>query len=366
MNSSNPVGVGVIGAGKISDQYLTQLTSYPDLRVHIVSDAIAERAAAQATKYHVMQSGSVEDALTHPDVEIIVNLTIPASHSEISRAALIAGKHVWTEKPFALDRETGRALVDLAREKGLRIGCAPDTFLGAGLQTARRMIERGDIGVPQSALTLFETPGPGPQHHNLEVLLSKGAGPLFDMGPYYFTALVQTFGSVESVVATARTARPRRDWEREGREVVANVPTNVSVLSLFEGGQMGTSIFSWDSPIRRDGWVEVTGTEATIAVPDPNRFDGDVRLKRFGEDEWITVPSSGAASGRGVGTLEIARAVRDRRPHRASPELAYHVLDVLISATESLDSGSLVDVNSSASPAEILPEDWDPHSVTLR
>lgn len=363
-----PVGVAVVGAGVISHQYLGNLTRYPDLDVRIVADVFHERAAEQAAAFGVPRSGSLEEALADDDVEIVVNLTNPVSHFQVSMLALAAGKHVWTEKPFAVELDEGAKLQQAANEMGARIGCAPDTFLGPGLQTALGLIEAGEIGTPISALTLFETPGPVPDHRNLELLLTRGAGPLFDIAPYYLTALVQAFGPLASVVATARTARPRRVIRvgpKAGQEFTVTVPTNVSVLAQFESGPMSTSVLSWDSPLKRQGWVEVTGTRATIAVPDPNHFDGDVRLKRHGADEWVPVPLRGESSGRGIGTLDIARAIRAGRPHRASPELAYHVLDSMVSITESLERKAFVSIESTCERAEPLPADWDPYARTL-
>lgn len=363
-----PVGVAVVGAGVISNQYLGNLTRYPDLDVRIVADAFGDRAAGQAAAFGVPRSGSVEDALADDGVEIVVNLTNPLSHFQVSTMALAAGKHVWTEKPFAVELDEGAKLQRAASEAGTRIGCAPDTFLGPGLQTALGLIAAGEIGTPVSALTLFETSGPAPDHRNLELLLTRGAGPLFDIAPYYLTALVQAFGPLASVVATARTARPRRVIQagpKAGQEFTVTVPTNVSVLAQFESGPMSTSVLSWDSPLNRQGWVEITGTRATIAVPDPNRFDGEVRLKRHGAGEWVSVPLRGPSSGRGIGTLDIARAVRAGRPHRASPELAYHVLDAMTAVAESLHRNGLVTVESSCDRAELLPADWDPYARTV-
>lgn len=368
MSGAGTVGIGVIGAGTISNQYLSNLTSFPDLEVRIVADLFQDKAAEQAEKFGVAQFGTPEEALAHPDVEIIVNLTIPAAHAGVSTAALDAGKHVWTEKPFATDRESGWALLAKADEAGLRIGGAPDTFLGAGLQTARRIIERGDIGVPLTGLTLFEVPGPIDEHRNLEVLLSRGAGPLWDMGPYYFTALTQAFGSFSSVIAKARIARPTRILQvgpNAGQEFAVQVPTHVSVIAEFESGEMSTSVLSWDSPHRRVGHVEIVGSEATLSIPDPNMFDGDLRIRRRGEDEWTVVAPTGAVGGRGLGALDIARSVRAGVPHRATGDLAYHVLDVMASVSDSIDRGAAVPVESSAPRPEALDEDWDPYARTL-
>jgi predicted dehydrogenase len=365
---SGPVGVAVIGAGVISKQYLDNLTVFPDLKVCVIADLVEDVAAARAKEYGIAQSSGVDAALQHPDVEIVVNLTIPAAHVEVATAAVNAGKHVWTEKPFSLDRASGLGLLKLASAAGVRLGCAPDTFLGAGLQTARRIIERGDIGTPLTALTMFQTRGPESWHPNPAFLFQPGAGPLFDMGPYYLTALVQTFGSVRRVAALGSRAKNVRvvgSGPRAGEEFTVNVPTQVSALAQFEGGQSSHSLFSFDSPRPRTGFVEVTGTEATIALSDPNYFDGDVRLWRAGDKDWTVIHATGPANGRGMGVLDMARAIRSGVPHRATGTLAYHVLDTMVSIAESAESGTFVEVESSAPESAALPEDWDPTAPTL-
>ncbi len=365
---SGPVGIGIIGAGVISKQYLDNLTSFPDINVAAVGDLFEEAAAARAAEYGVPVHGGVDAVLGNPDVEIVINLTIPAAHVEVATRALNAGKHVWSEKPFSLDRESGLGLLKAADAAGLRLGCAPDTFLGAGLQTARRMIERGDIGVPLTALTLMQSPGPESWHPNPAFLFQDGAGPLFDIGPYYLTTLVQTFGSIRRVAAFGSKSRETRvigSGPKAGVEFAVTVPTHVSSILEFDGGESAQSIFSFDSPPNRAGFVEITGSEATIAYPDPNNFDGDVRICAKGADDWTTVPSTGSTASRGAGVLEMARALRAGRPHRAQGELAFHVLDTMASIAESIDTKSFVDVESSTAPVPALPEEWDPTEATL-
>lgn len=365
---SGPVGVGIVGAGVISKEYLTNLTAFPDVQIHIVADLFPEAARARAEEFGIPASGAVEDALQHPDVEIIVNLTTPAAHVPVALDAVAAGKHVWSEKPFSLDRESGQSLLKGASDAGLRLGCAPDTFLGAGLQTGLRMIQRGDIGVPLTALTLMQSPGPEAWHPNPAFLFQEGAGPLFDMGPYYLTTLVQAFGAVNTVAALGSRSRETRvigSGPRAGEEFAVTVPTHVSALVQFEGGASSTSNFSFDSPLPRHGFVEITGSEATIAFPDPNRFDGDIRLHRHGAEDWETFPAVGSTFGRGTGVLDMARCIRAGVPHRAQGETAFHVLDTMASIAESVDSRTYIDVASSAVAAEPLPEDWDPTTRTL-
>jgi predicted dehydrogenase len=365
---SGPVGIAVIGAGNISKQYLDNLMVFPDLKVHMIADLFEEVAQARAKEYGIPEFGGVEAALNHPDVEIIVNLTIPAAHVEVATAAVNAGKHVWTEKPFSLDRESGLGLLKTADAAGIRLGCAPDTFLGAGLQTARRIIERGDIGTPLTAMTTFQTPGPESWHPSPAFLFQHGAGPLFDMGPYYLTALVQTFGSVRRVAALgskAKTVRVIGSGPNAGEEFTVDVPTHVSAMAEFESGASSHSVFSFESPRERMGFMEITGTDATISLPDPNEFGGDVRIWRAGDDDWTTIPASGPADGRGLGVLDMARSIRAGVPHRATGNLAYHVLDTMVSISESIESGAFIDVESSAPTSAALPEDWEPSAQTL-
>ncbi|WP_247046149.1 Gfo/Idh/MocA family protein [Arthrobacter rhizosphaerae] len=363
-----PVGVAVIGAGNISKAYLDNLTVFPDLKVHVIADLFEEAAQERAKEYSVPEWGGVEAALNHPDVEIIVNLTIPAAHVEVATAAVRAGKHVWTEKPFSLDRESGLGLLKAADAAGIRLGCAPDTFLGAGLQTALRLIERGDIGTPLTAMTTFQTSGPESWHPNPAFLFQHGAGPLFDMGPYYLTTLIQAFGSIRKVAAVGSKAKDVRvigSGPKAGAEFTVEVPTHVSAMAQFANGASSHSVFSFESPRVRTGFVEITGTEATISLPDPNHFDGDVRIWKPGNEDWTTVPATGPASGRGMGVLDMARSLRAGVQHRATGALAYHVLDTMVSITESMETGAFVDVESSAQASEALPEDWAPEAPTL-
>lgn len=365
---SGPVGVAVVGAGNISKQYLDNLTAFPDVKVLVVADLFEEAAKARAAEYGIPKWGGVDAALSHPDVEIIVNLTIPAAHVEVATAAVKAGKHVWTEKPFSLDRESGIGLLKTADAAGIRLGCAPDTFLGAGLQTARRIIERGDIGIPLTAMTTFQTPGPESWHPSPEFLFQRGAGPLFDMGPYYLTTLIQTFGSIRKVAAVGSKAKDVRvigAGPKAGQEFTVEVPTHVSAMAQFESGASSHSVFSFESPRQRMGFVEISGTEATLSLPDPNNFDGDVKLWRAGEEDWSSIPATGPANGRGMGVLDMARSLRAGVPHRATGNLAYHVLDSMVSITESMESGTFVDVASTAPVSPALPEDWSPESATL-
>ncbi|MFF1876179.1 Gfo/Idh/MocA family protein, partial [Kitasatospora herbaricolor] len=294
-----------------------------------------------------------------------VNLTIPKVHVEVALQVLEAGKNVWSEKPFSLDRVSGQKLLEVAHEKGLRVATAPDTFLGAGIQSARRLVEQGTIGVPLTALTLMQSPGPESWHPNPDFLFQEGAGPLFDIGPYYLTALVQLFGPVARVSAVASKAREKRiigSGPRAGEEFEVTVPTHVSALYQFESGQTAQSVFSFDSKLGRTQF-EVAGADGTVVVPDPNTFEGDLIV--HGADGVETIPATGSTSSRGTGVVELARAIRAGVPERASGEQAYHVLDVMVSTIEAGLSGQPVDVESTVAVAPALPEDWDPKAATL-
>jgi len=361
------VGVGLIGAGVISDQYLGNLTTFPDLEVLFVADLDLERAAAQAEKWGVPASGTVDELLARDDVEIVVNLTIPAAHVEVALAAVAAGKHVWGEKPYALDRESGSRLAEAARAAGVRVAVAPDTILGSGIQTGLRAVRRGDIGTPLTGLALFQVPGPESWHPSPEFLFAHGAGPMFDVGPYYLTTLVQVFGPVAKVTATSSKARETRvigSGPKAGTEFPVEVPTHVSALLQFESGASAQAVFSFDSKLARAGFVEIAGTEGTAVFPDPNMFDGDTVL-HTGGDETTVVPASGTTSTRGTGVAELAQAIREGRRERVPGELAFHVLDVMVSLAESAERDESVRVESSLEPTDELPEDWDPTVATL-
>jgi predicted dehydrogenase len=362
--SGQPFGVAVVGCGNISNQYLKNLAAFPDVRVLFCADVDLDRAKTQASAYDVPESGSVQQALDHPGVQLVVNLTIPAAHAEVASAAIAAGKHVWNEKPLAPDTVAGRALLDQAAAAGVRVGCAPDTLLGAGIQSARRLIASGAIGTPISALTLLQGPGPESWHPDPEFLFAKGAGPLFDLGPYYLSVLATLFGPATRVAAVGRKARGTRvigSGPRAGAKFNVEVPTYISALAEYAGGQSASMLFSWDSPLHRSGFVEITGTDATLAVPDPNQFDGDLRVRRADDDEWTVVAARGAAAGRGSGVVDMVRAIDRGEPHRASGEMALHVLEMMTAIEKSASTAAFEPVASVFEVPAALAEEWDPY-----
>jgi predicted dehydrogenase len=374
---SGPVGVGFIGVGVISDTYLENLNSFPDVKVVILGDLLVERAESQARKHGVPEWGTADDVLAHPDVDVVVNLTIPAVHVETSARAIAAGKHVWTEKPIGLDREGVAKLLQDAEAAGLRIGSAPDTVLGPGFQTAKRAIEAGVIGEPLFAQTAFQTQGPDLWHPAPQFLFAQGAGPLLDMGPYYFTALVSLFGSADRVAAVGQKVREEREIHtgpNAGTRFAVEVPSTVQVITAFESGKQSQSLLSFDSALERHGVFEVHGTEGSLVLPDPNTFSGRIAyVKPLGvirdgmdfEQEWIEIEQEGEVVGRGLGLLDMVRAIAEGRPHVAGGELAYHVLDLMLSAEESAATGEFVRIQSSVDAVPTVPADFDPFAATL-
>ena len=376
MSATAPLGVGIIGTGVISQTYLENLTSFPDVRVVAVGDMLPERAAAKAEEFGIPAWGTADAVLENPDVELVVNLTIPAVHVAVSSAAVAAGKHVWTEKPIGLDRASTKELLAQADAAGVRIGSAPDTLLGPGFQTAKRAIQQGVIGEPLFVQTAFQTQGPDLWHPEPAFLFAQGAGPLLDMGPYYFSALVSLLGPIAGVAA--RGSRPRLErvihtGPRAGETFPVEVPSTVQVLTSFAGGQHGTHLLSFDSALERHGVVEIHGSEGSIVLPDPNGFGGRIAyVKPLGvirdgmsfEQEWIEIEPVGEVVGRGLGVLDMARAISEGRPHIATGELGYHVLDVMLSAQESAGTGQYLEISSIVAPVPLLPEGFDPFATT--
>ncbi|WP_116951986.1 Gfo/Idh/MocA family protein [Jiangella endophytica] len=365
MNATGRVGIGVVGAGSISDQYLQNLGSYPDVEVHFVADLDADRARAKADQYGVPSSGTPGQLLAHAGIEIVVNLTVPSAHFDVAVTALRAGKHVWSEKPLTLDPADAQRLLIEARSRGLRIAAAPDTFLGPGLQKAIELVREGAIGTPQTAVAMFQVPGPESWHPNPSFLYAPGGGPLFDVGPYYLTALIQLLGPVARVGATANTARHTRTiatGPHAGTEFPVLVPTHVAALLEFESGATAQALFSFQSPMRRVGLLEISGTSGTMVLPDPNGFDGDIVVI---ESDTETVVPTVARTGRGTGVVDLARAIRAGVRERASGSLAYHVLDIMVAIDAAAEQKTFVPVTSTVTPSQPLPEDWDPHAATL-
>jgi predicted dehydrogenase len=364
------VKVGVIGAGVISQQYLENLTKAPSVRIEMIADLDPARSENRAREYGVPEFGTPEELLAREDIELVVNLTIPKAHEEVTIAALKSGKHVWSEKPLALDKEAASRIKQQALTSNREVCCAPDTFLGPGIQTGLRIIKEGRIGKVTGATTAFEVLGPESWHPNPDFLYARGGGPIFDMGPYYLTVLVCALGKVSGVTARASKARDFRvigSGPRAGEKFPVEVPTNVMALIDFAGGQMAQSSFSFDCARPRAGVVEIHGTEGTLVFPDPNSHDGNLQL--FHADSNDSAPELidcvGQVMQRGVGVVEMAEAIRQGRRPRAGIDLAAHVVEVLQALEESAVSGTEVKVNSRADSPELLPLSFNPWTTIV-
>lgn len=364
---AGPVGVGIIGAGVISSTYIENLKSFPDVNLVAIADLIPEKATAQAEKFGIPAAGDNPVVLDHPEVQLVVDLTTPDAHAEVAGQAIAAGKHVWNEKPLTLDVDSGAALLAAADAAGLRVGCAPDTFLGSGLQESFRLLRDGAIGTPLTGLLLMQQPGPDRWHPNPAFLFQEGAGPVFDIGPYYLTAMVQIFGPAAAVAAIDSKSRPSRvimEGPQAGQEFDVTVPSQSASLVKFASGQSISMVLSFDSAVVRTQ-LEITGLEGTMLLPDPNMFEGEIKTRAIGADDWETVAKTTALASRGTGALEMARAIAEDRPHRAQGALAFHVLEIMSAIAESGRTGQFVEISSTVEPAPLLPSDWDPKAATL-
>ncbi|QFY05553.1 gfo/Idh/MocA family oxidoreductase [Nonomuraea phyllanthi] len=365
--TDGPVGVALVGAGNISGQYLRNLTTFPDVRVLGVADIDTERAAAVAGQYGVPVSGPLATVLAVPEVEIVVNLTVPSAHAAVALESLRAGKHVYGEKPLAMTVDEATKIVTEAANLGLRVGGAPDTFLGAGLQSALHALRSGLVGEPVAVTAATQSLGPESWHPNPEFFYQPGGGPLFDLGPYYLTALVSLLGPVARVAAGTRRARAHRvvgSGPKEGKVFPVDVPTHVNALLDFPGTATAAATFSFDSPINRRA-IEIIGTEGALSLPDPNTFEGPLLARGLHDADWRELPVTGTTAGRGIGLLDLARSLRGDSPHRASGELAFHVLELMSSIAESGERSEFRPITSTTTSPEPLPADWDPLTPTL-
>jgi len=382
--AADPVSVGIIGAGYISEIYLANLTTrFDNLRVVAIADLMVERARERAAKVGIAAM-TVGELLADPVIELVVNLTIPLAHAEVALAAVSAGKSVYNEKPLTETREQGKALLALARERGVHVGGAPDTFLGGGLQTARKLIDDGAIGLPIAATANMYTRGHERWHPDPAFYYQPGAGPMFDMGPYYVTALVSLLGPVARVGSSAGISFPERTITSEpkrGEIIQVNTPTHIAATLDFATGAIGTITTSFDLYDTTHSVLTIYGTEGTLRLPDPNTFGGAISIlqsaackarrdplsvgRRPGEEAvaptsdptWEDVPLTHGFTdnSRGLGVADLARAIREGTPARASGDLAYHVLDVMHATLESSDEGRHIPIESTVDRPAPLP-----------
>ena len=354
-----PLKIGIVGAGKISGAYLATLDRLTSVQLTAVTDLDRDRAESLAQQAsaggagngrQVAVAGSVAELVARDDVDAVLNLTIPAAHAEVALAALGAGKHVYGEKPLAVDQKEAEAVLAAAAAAGLRVGCAPDTVLGTGTQTARKAVDDGLIGRPVAATAFMTGAGHEGWHPDPEFYYRPGGGPLLDMGPYYLSALVHLLGPVVKV--TGASSRPRAErtigsGPRAGHSFPVEVDTHITGVLEHAGGALSTLVMSFDVRAARLPRIEVHGTEASLSVPDPNGFDGPVEINRGADWEALPVSAGYRDAGRGVGLADLAEALAEGRPHRASAELAAHVLDVMLTLMAAADQGRALPVVSS-------------------
>ena len=350
--------VGIIGCGFISGIYFKNCGAPDSVEVVACADLDLERARAKAQE-HGVRACTVDELLADPEIEIVLNLTIPKAHAPVNLAALAAGKHAYTEKPLAVTREDGARTLAAARAAGLRVGAAPDTVLGGGIQTCRKLIDDGVIGQPVAATAFMPSHGHETWHPDPEFYYKAGGGPLFDMGPYYLSALITLLGPVARVSGSARVTWPTRtitSQPRYGETIVVDTPTHVVSSLEFASGALGTLLTSFDMWAANLPKIEIYGSEGTLSVPDPNTFGGVVQVWRP-DNQWQDVPLTHGhtENGRGLGVADMAEAIRAGQPHRANGDLAFHVLDIMHATLESAREGRRIELDSQCERPAAMP-----------
>jgi predicted dehydrogenase len=361
------IKVGIIGCGNISEIYLQNGKSlFTGLEVVACADLDVERARAKADQHGIAKGYSVEQLLADPEIQLVINLTIPQAHAKVNLQALEAGKHVYVEKPFAISQAEANEVLQLAKRKGLLVGSAPDTFLGGGIQTCIQLIQDGAIGVPVAATAFMLCGGHESWHPAPHFYYQTGGGPMFDMGPYYLTALVALLGPIKRVTGSARISFPERTITSKpsfGDKIQVEVPTHVTGILDFHQGPVGTVITSFDTPSSgRLPFIEIYGSEGTLSVPDPNTFGGTVKIRKKGAGEWNEVPLTHGFqdNSRGIGAADMAQAILNGRQHRASGQLGYHVLEAMIGIHQASQDGQHYIMQSTCDSPEVLPVGFKP------
>ena len=355
-------GVGIIGAGNISGIYLQNLGSFPTLDLIGIADIESEKAEAKASQHGIRAFAHPDDLLHDPSIDIVVNLTIPAAHGSVALRAIDAGKHVYNEKPLTESQQESAELSRRAAAASLRVGCAPDTVLGGGVQTCRELIDQGVIGEVISAQAFMLCPGHEGWHPNPEFYYKKGGGPMFDMGPYYLSALVHLLGPVRRVTGSAKTTFLRREIKSQplaGTVIEVEVPTHITGVLDFHSGAIGHITTSFDSFGTDMPHIDIYGSLGTLRVPDPNGFGGPVLIRKAGESEWseIQVTRPYTQNMRGLGVLDMALAIGEGRPLRASGEVAAHVLEIMHAVHTASDEGHHVALETKPDRPDPMPKE---------
>lgn len=351
--------IGIIGCGNISGAYLSVLKNFSGLKVAALSDMDVERAKARAKEFGVEKACSVDELLADPSIQTVINLTIPKAHVEVSLKIVNAGKNSYSEKPLGLDRTEAKKLIDTAKSKGVRVGSAPDTVLGGGTQTCRKMIDDGVIGSVVGGVGFMLCPGHESWHPDPEFYYKKGGGPMFDMGPYYLSSFITLLGPIKRVAGATKKTNAERtitSKPKNGTKIPVDVPTHVVGTLEFHSGAIVTLITSFDVQCSELPNIELWGTKGTLQVPDPNGFGGPVKLRASRGSDWKHVPLTHGYIDqyRGLGVADLVEAIAAKRPHRASGEVAFHVLDAMQALHESSDSGQFVTLSSTCAQPEAM------------
>jgi predicted dehydrogenase len=352
--------LGVIGCGNISPLYLKAPQHFDMLETVAVSDLDRNLAEARAKEFNVPNVLTVDELINHPDVDVVVNLTVPNAHAPVSLQALKAGKHVYSEKPLATQLVDAKPLLEASSSK-TRLACAPSTFLGATVQTARKAIDDGLIGEPVAANAFMLHHGMEAWHPNPEFFYQPGGGPMFDMGPYYLTALVTLLGSAKSVSSSARISFKERlisSQPKAGQTFKVNTPTHIAGTLEFASGPIATLVTSFDVWHSELPKFEIYGSEGTLSLQAPNVFGGEVKVRKAKDEAWQTLPFvhnvTDMEHGWGLGLADLANAIRDDKSHRASGEMAYHVLELMHAFLKSSRERKHIDIESTCERPEPL------------
>lgn len=350
------IKVAIIGCGNISDIYFKNLKTFDNIELVCCADLVEEKSKAQAEKYEVACC-SVEEIMANKEIGIIVNLTTPQGHYPVAKAAIENGHSVYNEKPLTMSVEQGKELIALAKSKGLRLGGAPDTFMGAGIQTCRKLIDEGAIGKPLSFTAFMMCGGHESWHPAPEFYYKIGGGPLLDMGPYYLTALANLLGGFDSVQCVATTPHKQRtitSKPKNGEIIEVETPTHINGLITCKSGAVGTLITSFDVKKHSMPNIEIYGTEGSITVPDPNCFDGKVKLFKAGKKEWeeVALVEDYSENSRGLGVSDMANAIINGGDFKADHRLTFHVLETMYALLEAGETGEKVKVTSECEKPE--------------
>ena len=347
--------VGLIGCGAISSHYLKfSKTVYSDyFEIVVLGDICVEKAQSRAEEYEIARYGTPDVVYNAEDIDIIINLTVPAAHEEVTIKALECGKHVYTEKPLACSREGMKHIMEVAEKCGKRVGCAPDSFMSAPAQTAKKALEEDWIGAPIGINAICAMRGNEYWRPDADFFYHKGAGPMMDMAPYYLNMFISLVGPIDSVQTMSKITWPERTIKvepRRGEKIQVEVPTYVTSAMRFENGVIATFVNSFDIWRTQQPHIEVYGEKGTMVIPDPNRYKGDVLIRRFKDTEWRVLPQfvEYADYGRGIGIVDMIRAIEAGVPHKAGLEMAYHTTDVIMAMDEAGECGREIKIESTA------------------